>query len=42
MAQYIASDIKQKVISAVRDDGKKVSKLATEYDVNNKTIYDSG
>jgi len=39
MAQYISSDIKQKVISAVRDDGKKVSDLATEYGVSTKTVY---
>jgi transposase-like protein len=39
MAQYISSDVKQKVISAVRDDGKKVSDLATEHGVSTKTIY---
>lgn len=39
MAQYISSDVKQKILSAVRDDGKKVSELATEYGVSTKAIY---
>lgn len=39
MAQVISSDMKQKIVSAVRDDGKKVSDLAEEYNVSTKTIY---
>ena len=39
MAQYISSDVKQKILSAVRDDGKKVSDLATEYGISTKAIY---
>lgn len=40
MGQYISSEIKQKIVSAVRDDGKKVSDLATEYGVTSRAIYD--
>jgi transposase-like protein len=39
MAQYISSDVKQKILSAVRDDGKKVSDLAAEHNVSTKAIY---
>lgn len=39
MAQYTTSETKQKIISAVRDDGKRVIDLAHEYNVSTKTIY---
>lgn len=39
MAQFISSDVKQKIITAVRDDGKKVSELADEHGISTKTIY---
>ena len=39
MAQYVSSDVKQKILSAVRDDGKKVSDLAKEHGVSTKSIY---
>ena len=39
MAQYVSNDIKQKIIAAVRDDGKKVSELAAEHGVSTKAIY---
>ena len=39
MAQVISNDMKQKIINAVRDNGKKVSDLAVEHNVSTKTIY---
>lgn len=39
MTQYIANDTKQKILVAVRDDGKKVSDLAVEYGISTKSIY---
>lgn len=39
MAQYVSDDKKQEIIRKVRDEGKKVSELATEYGVSAKSIY---
>jgi transposase-like protein len=39
MAQYVSDDKKQEIIRKVRDEGKKVSDLATEYGVSTKSIY---
>jgi transposase-like protein len=39
MAQDISLETKQKIIVAIRDSGKRVAEVATEYGVSNKTIY---
>lgn len=39
MAQDISLETKQKIISSIRDDGKRVVEVATEYGVSTKTIY---
>ena len=39
MAQYVSNEQKEKIIKAIRDEGKKVSDVAKEYDVSNKAIY---
>lgn len=39
MTQSISSDIKQKIIKEVRDDGKKVIDIASKYNVSTKAIY---
>jgi len=39
MAQFINDDKKQQIIQSIRDDGKRVIDVATEYDVSTKTIY---
>ncbi len=39
MAQYISDDKKQEIIRKIRDEGKRVSELATDYGVSTKSIY---
>ncbi len=39
MAQYISNETKQKIMNEIRDNGKRVSDVAKEYEVATKTIY---
>jgi transposase-like protein len=39
MSQYISNEQKEKVIKEIRDEGKKVIDVASEYGVSTKTIY---
>jgi transposase-like protein len=39
MAQYISNEQKDKIIKAVRDEGRRVVEVAKEYDVSTKAIY---
>ena len=39
MAQFIASETKQEVIKKIRDEGKRVVDVASEYGISAKAIY---
>lgn len=39
MAQDISFETKQKIIKAIRDEGKRVVDVASEHGVSTKTIY---
>ena len=39
MSQYVSNEQKEKIIKAVRDEGKRVVDVASEYGVSTKAIY---